>query len=228
MLPGPARPGKRRKPPPPQQQQQLHPDLHLDLQRERVDPVPVAGLRPSVTPPWICTRVFARGSLQPTTGTPAAANDTARACPCRPPTLPHMYCRCFPIRSPSQPYLVLRKTLCSCDAYGMRPTYKEKIASTKTMQCFHSFGPHGRKCVQNAWCTARHTNRYKRTELGRALKRRHDTWLVTQWSASRRGWGGCGWWRRCGDRGDRRHMWSDRQGGGRWCGRGHNWCPHGH
>jgi hypothetical protein len=27
---------------------------------------------------------------------------------------------------PPKPYLVLRDTLCSCEAYGMRPMYKEK------------------------------------------------------------------------------------------------------
>ena len=32
-----------------------------------------------------------------------------------------------PILSPSQPYLVIRDTLCSCEAYEMRPTYKEKF-----------------------------------------------------------------------------------------------------
>jgi hypothetical protein len=32
-----------------------------------------------------------------------------------------------PILSPSQPYLVLRDTLRSCDAYGMRPKYTENI-----------------------------------------------------------------------------------------------------
>ena len=32
-----------------------------------------------------------------------------------------------PILSPSQPYLVLVDTLCSCEAYGMRPKNKGKI-----------------------------------------------------------------------------------------------------
>ncbi len=33
-----------------------------------------------------------------------------------------------PILSPPKPYIVLRDTLCSCDAYGMRPMYKRKNA----------------------------------------------------------------------------------------------------
>jgi hypothetical protein len=32
----------------------------------------------------------------------------------------------FPILLPPKPYLVLRDTLCSCEAYGMRPMYKKK------------------------------------------------------------------------------------------------------
>ncbi len=31
-----------------------------------------------------------------------------------------------PILLPPKPYLVLRDTLCSCEAYGMRPMYKGK------------------------------------------------------------------------------------------------------
>ena len=31
-----------------------------------------------------------------------------------------------PYTTPPQPYLVLRDTLCSCEAHGMRPTNKEK------------------------------------------------------------------------------------------------------
>ena len=37
----------------------------------------------------------------------------------------------FPILLPPKPYLVLRDTLCSCEAYGMRPMYKKKKRKKK-------------------------------------------------------------------------------------------------
>ncbi len=37
----------------------------------------------------------------------------------------------LPSFPPPKPYLVLRDTLCSCEAYGMRPTQKEKTPKLK-------------------------------------------------------------------------------------------------
>jgi hypothetical protein len=39
-----------------------------------------------------------------------------------------------PILLPPKPYLVLRDTLCSCEAYGMIPMYKEKKGRQSTYQ----------------------------------------------------------------------------------------------
>jgi hypothetical protein len=46
-----------------------------------------------------------------------------------------------PILFPPKPYLVLRDTLCSCEAYGMRPMHKETNQPLAAINicCMHTF-----------------------------------------------------------------------------------------